>query len=239
MKIAIVVGTYRKNGNGMSHLKKIEKAVKSKYPAEFDYLFLGDCDIKTCRGCMACYEQGEGKCPLKDGYLAAIKRLGSADAAIFYTPTYTLSVSGLIKTFFDRSSYVLHRPYFSGKYALLLTGTAFFGERAALKTLKTVVSAMGFSIAGCLGVVEEKYAKNLEYKKSFNKKLQKAALSFAGSVFGHKPVRPGLLRLMAFVFQKRIFLSPHGGAKSDKEFWQQKGWLKPETPITATRTSLK
>jgi multimeric flavodoxin WrbA len=165
MKITVVVGTCQKNGTGMHHLAEIEKTIKSTYNAEFEYLFLGDYNLQTCRGCTLCYERGEENCPLKDGFLQAMRILDNADEAIFYSPTYTLSISGLLKTFFDRSSYVLHRPYFKGRYALLLSTTLLMGEKEALRTMDTIVSKMGFTIAGKIGIVNEKYTKQPSYKK--------------------------------------------------------------------------
>ncbi len=230
MNIVVVLGSCRKNGTGMEHLKKIEQIIKNKYAADFEYLYLGDYKIDTCRGCMACYELGESRCPNRDEYLDAMKILNASDAAIFYSPTYTFSISGLIKTFFDRSSYVLHRPYFKGRYALLLSTTMVFGEKHALNTLKTIVSSMGFTIAGRLGIVNEKYAKQPGYQKHVDQKIQKAALAFARSACTHKPIRPSIFDLVVFHSQKRIFASPGGGSKNDRQFWHEKGWTHPDAP---------
>ena len=229
MNIVVVLGSCRKNGTGMGHLKKIEQFIKNKYAADFEYLYLGDYKIDTCRGCMACYELGESRCPNRDGYLDAMKILNAADAAIFYSPTYTLSMSGLMKTFFDRSSYVLHRPYFKGRYAYILTTTMFFGEKKALKTMKDIVSGMGFTIAGRLGIVNEKYTKQPGYLKRTDLTMQKEALQFARLACTHKPIRPSILDLVVFHSQKRIFASPNGGAKNDRMFWHEKSWTHPDT----------
>ena len=229
MNIAVVLGSCRKNGTGMEHLKKIEQMIRNKFAADFEYLYLGDYNIQTCRGCMACYELGEDRCPHRDGYLNAMKILNRADAAIFYSPTYTLTISGLIKTFFDRSSYVLHRPHFKGRYALLLSTTMFYGEKKALSPLNTIVSAMGFTIAGRIGIISEKYEKQPGYQKHIDRNIQKAAFHFARLACINKPIRPTILDLMVFYFQKRIFASPEGGAKNDRQIWHEKGWTDPGT----------
>lgn len=229
MKIVVVVGTYRKSGTGMQYLSAIEKTIRNSFDAEFEYLFLGDCNLQTCRGCWTCYERGEENCPLKDGFLNAIRILNSADATIFYSPTYTLSISGLLKTFFDRGSYVLHRPYFKGRYALLLSSTLLVGEKKALHTMDTIVSGMGFTIAGRLGIAGEKYAKQARYKSRWDQRLQKSALRFAALAAEAKPIRPSIFDLLVFNMQKRIYSRPNGGSRSDRQFWQSKGWTHPQT----------
>ena len=155
--------------------------------------------------------------------------LNSADAAIFYSPTYTLSISGLLKTFFDRSSYVLHRPYFTGRYALLLSSTFLMGEKEALHTMNTIVSKMGFTVTGQIGIVSEKYAKQPEYKNRCDRKMQKSALRFAALAAESKPIQPSIMDLLVFNMQKRIYGRLNGGSRSDRQFWQSKGWTDPQT----------
>lgn len=224
MKIVIVMGTCRKNGAGVRYLKRVEQAVQSVADAEFEYIWLGDHDIRPCRGCMVCYDRGESACPVKDGYLDAMRVLNSADAAVFYSPTYTLSVSGLMKTFFDRSSYVLHRPYFRGRQALVLTAVEAYGERTALATLKLVVSMMGFSVAGAAGVVNMKYEADPAYRKRVDRMIaRQAALLAKRASAGWKP-RPTLFELIAFNFQKAAFGVDTDGCRNDKKFWRDAGW---------------
>lgn len=228
MKIVVVMGTFRKQGTGRQYLAKIEDTIKKSFNAEFEYLFLGDYNLQLCRGCTKCYERGEENCPLKDGFLNAMRILNSADAAIFYSPTYTLSISGLLKTFFDRSSYVLHRPYFKGRYALLVSSTLLIGEKKALQTMNTIVSGMGFTIAGQVGIVGEKYAKQPKYQEKYDQKLMKATLRLAKLTAEAKPIRPSVIDLLVFNMQKRIY-SANGGSGSDRLFWQDKGWTDANT----------
>ena len=62
----------------------------------------------------------------------------NADGVIFATPVYGLAVTGLMKTFIDRFSYIFPRPRFFDKRALLLTTTGLVGEKDVLRYLDTV-----------------------------------------------------------------------------------------------------
>lgn len=229
MKIAAVMGTYRKNGSGAKYVRQIEDAFRALPGIELEYIWLGDYNLNSCRGCMLCYERGEESCPLKDGYLDAIARVNEADAAIFYSPTYTLSISGLMKTFFDRSSYVLHRPYFKGRHALVLTASASWGERPALKTLRQIVSMMGFTIAGELAIVNSRYEGILKYQEQIKRALGRMANRLAIATESGEPVKPSMLELVAFHFQKSIFGKDTGGSTNDRLYWRQAGWSNQES----------
>lgn len=229
MKIMAVMGTYRKNGSGAKYIGQIEHTLNSLPGIEFEYIWLGDYNLNLCRGCMVCYDRGEAACPLKDGYLEAITRLNQADAAIFYSPTYALSISGLMKTFFDRSSFVLHRPYFKGRHALVLTASAAWGERPALRTMKQIVSMMGFSVDGTLAIVNSKYENRLEYREQIERELVRMAKRLSAGVQSGEPVRPSLFELVAFRFQKSAFGKDTDGCKNDKLYWRQMGWAAPES----------
>jgi multimeric flavodoxin WrbA len=226
MKIVAVLGSCRKNGSGAGYMKNVEEAARKAAgnSLEFEYLWLGDYDIKACRGCMVCYDRGEAACPLKDGYLNAMKRLNEADAAVFYSPTYTLSISGLMKTFFDRSSFVLHRPYFKGRPALVYTAVEAYGESTALATLKMIVSMMGFSVSGTAGIVNMKFAARPAYRQRTLLKLEKQAALLTRCVSAGWKVRPTLIELIAFQYQKAIFGADIDACRSDRKFWREAGW---------------
>jgi multimeric flavodoxin WrbA len=229
MKIVAIMGTYRKNGAGARLVAGMEQAFKTTPGVELETVWLGDCDMKLCRGCTACYDRGEAACPLKDGYLTAMAKLNSADAAIFYSPTYTLSISGLMKTFFDRSSYVLHRPYFRGRHAVVLTAAQSYGDKPAMKTLKAIVSMMGFAVDGAVSVVNAKYAVQPQYRERTDRKLEQAALRLVEQASGGKKLKPSLVELMIFNFQKTSFSSDTNQCRSDKAFWKNAGWTQPDT----------
>jgi multimeric flavodoxin WrbA len=58
---------------------------------EFEYLFLMDFNLEMCRGCFSC-----------------VKNM---------SPVYCQNVTGLMKNFIDRLSYLFHRPRFFSQKA--------------------------------------------------------------------------------------------------------------------------
>ena len=229
MKIVALMGSPRKNGWGCKYTAIIEKKLRSMSDADFEYLFLSDHEIKMCRGCMVCYEKGEEACPLKDGHLDVVRKLLEADAVIFYSPTYTVSISGMLKNFFDRSSYICHRPLFKGKHALLMTSVGAFGDKQALDTLKWIVSAIGFRITGRIGICSGSYEKDSSYAWRIDKKLEREACRLLEHMKQERPIQPTFTELVAYNYQKNFFGSDTEGCRYDKKYWRESGWADPST----------
>ncbi len=228
MKIVAVMGSMRKHGAGAGYVKQLEKVFAEAAGVEFETVWLGDYDIGLCRGCRVCYERGEGACPLGGRYLEAMEKLNSADAAIFYSPVYAMAMSGLMKSFLDRSSWVLHRPHFKGRYALVLTAVAAWPKDKALITLRSIVSMMGFGVAGSLAVINMHYDARPRYRQQVDRALRRMARRLLDRAGSGMPVRPSLFELVAFQIQKAAFGDASPECANDKLFWKQAGWTDPE-----------
>ena len=80
MKIISLVSSYRINGNTNSAVLLIEKQLlsigeKENIALEVEKIQLGHLDLKICRGCRACFDKGEDKCPMKDNLLAIREKI--------------------------------------------------------------------------------------------------------------------------------------------------------------------
>ena len=62
---------------------RIEDVMRSLGDVEFEYLMLPDVGLEPCRGCFACFERGEERCPIRD----------DADGVIFASPVYGLAIT--------------------------------------------------------------------------------------------------------------------------------------------------
>ena len=73
--------------------------------AETELIHIRKLDLQVCTGCYACWVRTPGECVHKDkdGMTVALERYNSADLIIFGTPLYHFSMSGIMKTFIDRT----------------------------------------------------------------------------------------------------------------------------------------
>ncbi|SMO37107.1 Multimeric flavodoxin WrbA [Balnearium lithotrophicum] len=98
MKVLGINGSHRKG----STLLLIEEAFKELEGFETEIISLSDYVLEYCKICNACKRNG-GICIVKDGYEEIAQKMKEADAIIVGSPVYFGSVTGMLKTLFDRS----------------------------------------------------------------------------------------------------------------------------------------
>ncbi len=120
--------------NGGPRIGQTGKAVgilKAKLDKEFslEVVNLREMRLSMCKGCAVCLQKGEEFCPSKDALADILRKMDEADAIIFASLNYTLGVPGLFKNFFDRLTFVYHRPCFFNKiFASVVTQGVYGGK---------------------------------------------------------------------------------------------------------------
>jgi multimeric flavodoxin WrbA len=167
MRLLAIVGSPHK-GNTFRLIQKIEKGIKKcGDDVEFDYLFLKDAQLETCKGCFTCVSKGEQYCPIKDDCYKIVEQMMNCDGIIFASPVYVFSVSALMKNFIDRLAYVCHRPCFLNKYAMVVTTSCGGGIPETLSYLERVIRSWGFILVinwGYHSIRPSPYLKKLKTK---------------------------------------------------------------------------
>jgi multimeric flavodoxin WrbA len=104
--------------------------------------------VENCRGCGTCMRAG--RCVIDDDVPPIHAALQAADLVVLASPTYVFHVSGLMKTFIDRTAALFHRPPLEGKYAAVVTSSAGMGESEVIRYLGNCLQVLG---AGFVGAV--------------------------------------------------------------------------------------
>jgi multimeric flavodoxin WrbA len=106
MKVLLLNGSPRRNGNTFEALSVIEK-VLCEEGIDTEIAQVGS---KSIRGCMACGKCGQTKnlkCALKDdGTNDLIVKMKEADGIVIGTPTHYANMSATLRSFLDRVFYV-------------------------------------------------------------------------------------------------------------------------------------
>ena len=98
-RVLILSASPRKNGNSDILCHQFMKgADEAGHKAEMISLY--DKDIRFCRACYACFETG--KCVWKDDMAEILEKMQAADVIAVATPTYFLTMNGMLKTVIDR-----------------------------------------------------------------------------------------------------------------------------------------
>ena len=143
MKVLALCGSPRK-GNTYTALANLNALYED---VDVEILMLKDMDLKLCKGCYACVQYGEDKCPLSDDRDMVLEKMRSADGVILASPVYSHMISALMKNLFDRLGYMAHRPEFFGKYALSLVTCSGYGADHAAAYLDKMAKVFGYAVA--------------------------------------------------------------------------------------------
>jgi len=231
MKILVLVGSYRKNGNtdqitGLIKTALQNEAGQHNETMEIETVYLGHQEIKSCRGCRVCFDRGEDKCPLKDDLLEIKTKMKQVDGILVSSPVYVNDVSGIVKNWIDRLAHVCHRPEFAGKCAYLVTTVGSSPTDHAFRTLNLAMSTWGFHIVGQTGFKTGALMKPDEIFASYQAKTQKIAHNLFMAIHKRQFARPSFMSLMMFRIQQLSWMHA-AQTKLDYQYWSGKGWTDP------------
>jgi len=102
MKILGISGSHKGKGN-TELLVRTALDVCKKNGAETEFISLANLKIGYCTDCNHCVKENKFQCPVDDDVPGIFDRMKEADAIIIGSPTYFSSVSGRLKSLFDRS----------------------------------------------------------------------------------------------------------------------------------------
>ncbi len=230
MKI-LAIGSSRKNGNTEQIITLMEQQLKQRaalegIALEVEYLPLREYTITACRGCRACFNAGEERCPLKDGLLAVEQKLQSADGLILGSPVYVEDVNGALKSLIDRLAFHCHRPAFFGKAAVTFTTSGVGASRHALATMQRALGTWGFYLCGEARFRMGARMESSEAVQVHGKKAAALADRLYETVLKNKAARPSFYQLVFFTVQQSYYRKPpRYGNEYDHAYWKRCGWL--------------
>jgi len=226
MKILVIMGSPRK-GNTFHATERIREILQQNSAVDWEYVMLKDVNLEQCRGCYTCFARGEEYCPIKDDASNLEQKMLDADGVIFATPVYGLQVSGLMKVFIDRHSYLFHRPRFFRQKALILTTAGAVGIKEVLNYLDLVARIWGFDVAARVGILSSATMEPLpaHREQEDERRLQKAAAAFLEALQRGTRSRPGLMDVIFFHVGRAPSAELGERAPADHHYWADQGWL--------------
>ena len=119
MKITVITGSPRKNGNTFAMVDSFIKAAEAKghEVVRFDAAMM---KIGGCRACMTCFKTGKA-CSFDDDFNVIAPYILDADAIVYAMPVYWYSIPAQIKGVIDRvfSFCVAEKPISGKKMGLI------------------------------------------------------------------------------------------------------------------------
>lgn len=102
MKVLIINGSPRKDGNTEVAIREFEKVINED-GVETEYVRIGNETIKGCSMCLTCKETGE--CVINDCVNDLAKKLEEADGLLIASPVYFANANGTLHSLLQRLFY--------------------------------------------------------------------------------------------------------------------------------------
>lgn len=232
MNIAVIMGSPRKKDSYLI-CQEIEQQLKCyQQDIVFDYIFLGEQDILDCKGCSSCFQKSETLCPCRgDDLESIINRVVSAEGIIMVSPVYAYQVTGQMKRFIDRTSYLFHRQELCSKPSLIVVTTDGGGSKQVYKYLKMTLSGWGTDIVGNLQVISPMYFKDRKPKSAFgydeyyHQKKHKQITSISSQFYNRLMLIKKRVPTFYDIFMFNCLRSKTYTSVVDRAYWEEKGWL--------------
>lgn len=226
-KILAISGSARKKGIGIQVLDMF----KENFPAReyaFETIHLSDYDIRNCRGCTVCFKMHEDKCPLKDDLSAIVEKVEDAHGLVFATPIYEMNVSGVLKTFLDRTAYMLHRPRLYTKHSFIIVSTDVAGVKPISAYMKYMMNAYGINNTGAVGALSYQMNSSESYRAEIRNKLVKEAEHFKAELNRGEHYQPKFTQIVRFNAWKIKNNLSKDIYPEDARYWVENGWTESD-----------
>ena len=112
---------------------------------EFREVHLSDINLPFCTGCSNCFRRGHRTCPHNPIVQPIMDCIEDSDAVIFSVPCFQGHLPGILKNFTDHMAFMLHRPRYFTKKALIISTTGGVSARSTTKALAAALAGWGFN----------------------------------------------------------------------------------------------
>lgn len=165
MKILVLTGSPRKNGNSNTLAEHFIKGAKEAGHTVVRF----DAASKNVHPCIACNRCGmDGDCVFQDDFNFVREHIINADMVVLATPMYYFGISAQLKAVIDRFYAINGQIHMPKKAALLMTyaNTSSKDAQPIINHYEVLLDYLGWSNSGMViapGVWPEGSVKNTEY----------------------------------------------------------------------------
>lgn len=228
MKQVLILHGGARRKNTLALTREIQQQLTRLGPVEFQEIFLYDCKLPPCCGCMQCLYRGAEHCPHWPQMQPLLEALDRCDGVILTSPVYVMDVTGTMKTFLDHLAwrFLIHRPQ-AGMFCKAGWAVATSAGNGLGRTLGTMQKSLGFwgvsqvEQTGVAMMAEDWEHIPAARKARIQKKLAAQARRFYKNCGRYRAPAPsvrGWFAIMRQLTRRRPF------TPLDGEYWEQTGW---------------
>jgi multimeric flavodoxin WrbA len=229
--VSAFVGSARKHGVTYRATRQFLDDLHSFGDVRSELVFLSDYDIGLCRGCKACFIQGEECCPLRDDRDLLIDKMSRSDGVVLASPVYSFQVSARVKAFLDRLGFALHRPRFQGKAYTSIVVEGLYGGRDVVRYLDFVGGGLGFNVVEGSRILCRKNPDTAdepmlqEERRRMGDALARQSRRFHEQLTSPPFPEPTMLQLFAFRNARTSIELELAEDRRDHAYYRDHGWF--------------
>ncbi|MCL1895991.1 MAG: NAD(P)H-dependent oxidoreductase [Clostridiales bacterium] len=197
MNYLFINGSPRK-GNTWMLAEELKNGIARLSPdSVFDEIQLSGMGLPFCTGCSLCFRKGHSLCPHSETVQAIIDKIDWADGIVWATATYNMQPTALTKNLMDHLCFMLHRPYFFTKKAVVVSTVGGVGVKQCVKYLAGMLRGIGFN--RCYEFPVAAYSwDDFKMSEKLRGKCAKLASAFHADVSSKKLHSPTWLQLIPY-----------------------------------------
>lgn len=133
---------------------------------EWEILSLRDFKIDMCKGCLECFNKGV--CIIDDDMNFIKNKMIASDIIVLASPVFFHNVTGIFKTFVDRTSFYAHYFGMIGKYGVTYSISSTNGNDEVNKYLKKYFDFLGVKTTAQISILDKLDSDDIiDYKIDF------------------------------------------------------------------------
>lgn len=189
----------------------------------FDEVQLNEMNIPFCCGCSLCFRKGHEFCPHNQYIKKIMDKIAACDGFIIAASCYQGAVPAICKNFTDHLAFLIHRPRYFDKKALVISTTGGVSANSVTKSLANTLPGWGVNKCYQLPIVALSWNDYKPTEKHI-KKAYKISKRFYNDVKSNKLHSPRIGPLIPFNLY-RAMCSDYGPKTEyptlDGVFWKQ------------------
>ena len=145
MKLLLVNGSPHK-GNTWKLTQRVKEMLAVYDSAiEFQEVHLIELNLPFCTGCSNCFRNGHRFCPHHEIVQPVMDMIERSDGVVFSVSCFQGHLTGVMKNFTDHMAFMLHRPRYFHKKALIVCTTGGISASSTTKALAATLPGWGFN----------------------------------------------------------------------------------------------
>lgn len=197
MKCLIINGSTRK-GNTWK-LAELMKGNLQKLDTQmqFEEIHLADLHLPFCLGCSQCFRKGHTYCPHNEIIQKVMDQIEECDGVIFATSTFNAQVPAITKNLVDHLCFMLHRPRYFNKKAMVLSTTGGVGAKSSAMYIAGTLVGWGFNTCYQMPISSISW-NDYQPTEKHKKQSLKLAKKFHSDLVSGKLHSPSLVALITY-----------------------------------------